>query len=45
MTLNDNFKQAVEFATEELQGFYDRGNSWDWSAEGYPNEPFYLRKS
>ena len=28
MTLNDNFKQAVELATEELQGFYDRGNSF-----------------
>ena len=28
MTLNDNFKQAVEFATDELHGFYDRGNSF-----------------
>jgi len=28
MTLNDNFKQAVEFSKEELQGFYDRGNSF-----------------
>jgi hypothetical protein len=28
MTLNDKFKQAVEFAADELQGFYDRGNSF-----------------
>ena len=28
MTLNDNFKQAIEFATDELQDFYDRGNSF-----------------
>ena len=26
--MNDNFQKAVEFATDELQGFYDRGNSF-----------------